>query len=149
MPKKIIALCASLSFYKNVIDIEKSLRKKGFKTHIPVTAKKMKKTKDFDETHYRLWLKDPSYYKRKTYLINNHNQKIVKSDAILVINLDKKGIKGYIGGNVLMEMALAFHLKKPIFVLNSISENHPFKEEIFALDSIFLDGNLNNLPQKI
>lgn len=32
---------------------------------------------------------------------------ICGSDAILVLNYDKKGIKNYIGGNTLMEMGFA------------------------------------------
>lgn len=32
---------------------------------------------------------------------------IVASDAILVLNFDKKGVKNYIGGNALMEIAFA------------------------------------------
>ncbi|NCB34336.1 MAG: ABC transporter ATP-binding protein, partial [Erysipelotrichia bacterium] len=48
---------------------------------------------------------------------------IVLSDAILVLNFDKKGIKNYIGGNTLMEMAFAHVNNKKVFLLNAVPED--------------------------
>lgn len=45
-----------------------------------------------------------------------------------------------------MEMALAFHLKKPIFLYNEIPDKSHFVEEIIGLEPIVLHGNLANLP---
>ena len=39
------------------------------------------------------------------------------ADAILIVNLEKKGISGYIGGNTLIEMAFAYVLGKMILLL--------------------------------
>lgn len=60
-----------------------------------------------------------------------HFTKIEWSDAILVANYDKKGIAGYIGGNTLMEIGLALHLDKKIYLLNRIPDV-PYDEEIRA-----------------
>ena len=38
-------------------------------------------------------------------------------DAVLVLNYEKNGVAGYIGAGVLMEMAVAHSLGKPIFIL--------------------------------
>ena len=70
-----------------------------------------------------------------------------KVDGFLWIdkNYKKKGIKGYIGGNVLMEMAVAFFLEKPIYILNAASKKSALYEEVMAIQPRFLKGNLNNI----
>ena len=67
------------------------------------------------------------------------------SDAILVLNYDKKGIKNYIGGNTLMEIGFAHILNKKIFLLNPIPDIDFYKSEIEATKPIILNGNLSNL----
>ncbi|MEX0616662.1 MAG: hypothetical protein WD231_02480 [Candidatus Woykebacteria bacterium] len=140
-----ICLCSSASFFKEVLEIEKELKKMGFSVSVPLTSKKMEKSGNFDVSHYKNWYKDKSEYRRKAYLMRNHFEKIEKSDAILVVNLKKNGLDGYIGGNGLIEMALAFWLKKKIFVLNKVSEKSSLYEEILGVQPIFLDADLNRL----
>lgn len=142
---KTIAVCASASFYKDVIEIEKQLKKLGYKVKIPAVANRMKKSGNFKVEDYKIWFNDESAYKVKTKLIVDYFKKIVESDAILVVNQEKTRIPGYIGGNVLMEMTIAFHYKKPIYVWNNIDNKSPFEEEIKALNSIFLDRDLTKI----
>ena len=59
-------------------------------------------------------------------------------DAILVLNLDKKGIKNYIGGNTLIEMGYGFILEKKIFLWNPIPEIEFYKSEIEAMNPIII-----------
>ena len=145
--EKTIAICASASFFREAVEIEAKLTKLGFKVKLPFTAMKMKRNKDFRPETYKTWLADPNpnAYKRKTFLIKNHLKKVVASDAILVINHEKNGIAGYIGGNTLLEMGIAFHLKKPIYILNAIGDNLAFKEEVFAIQPKFINGDLTKL----
>jgi len=142
---KTIALCSSASFYRQVLSIEKELKKMGFKTKIPSTAYKMKKNNNFSVNDHKLWYKDSSFYRIKTKLIKNHIKKIIQSDAVLIVNLEKDGKKGYIGGNVLIEMAIAFHYKKPIFIFNKIEYDCPFLEEILAMKPVFINGSLEKI----
>ncbi len=146
---KTIAVCASVSHYKNLDGIQKELKKLGYKVILPKTAKKMLKNGDFDTEKHKAWYKDKSLYNIKTGLIKAHLKEINRCDAILVTNYEKNGLQGYIGGNVLIEMAAAFIGKKPIFILNPIDENLGIKEEIYGLQSIFLDGNLENIKKKL
>lgn len=44
-----------------------------------------------------------------------HYKNILESDAILLVNDEKRGISNYIGGNVLIEMGQAFVNDKKIF----------------------------------
>lgn len=145
MTKKIITICASASHYNNVLGIEKELKKLSFKTKIPQTAKTMQRTNNFNVSTYKTWYKNKKDYSKKTKLILAHFKKILNSDAILIVNMDKNGIRGYIGGNTLMEMAIAFHYKKPIFIYNDISEDLQIKEEIYGVNPKFIKGDLNKI----
>jgi len=108
----------------------------------------MKKNNDFEVSHYKTWFKNNDYSK-KTQLILEHIKKVLKSDAILVTNYEKDGIQGNIGGNTLIEMSIAFVNKKPIFVLNPIDEDLGIKEEVYGLESIFINGDLNLIENKL
>lgn len=140
--KKGITICSSASFYAQVFEIEKVLKGAGFSVLIPLTANKMKRSGDFRVETYKTWLKNPNDYKRKTFLTKHHFSKVVRGDAILVLNYKKNDIEGYIGGAVLTEMAIALHFKKKIYVLNPIDESHSYKEEILAMNPVILNGNL-------
>ncbi len=142
---KTITICSSAAFFRQCVEIEKELKKLGFKVKLPLTATLMQKQKDFDVSHYKTWWKKYADFKRKGYLMKNHFRKIAQSDAILVINYEKNGIKGYIGGNTLMEMGVAFYLRKPIYILNPIDEKNILKEEIYGMLPVFLDGELKNI----
>ena len=65
----------------------------------------------------------------------------------MVVNYEKNGIDGYIGGNTLIEMAIAYHYKKPIYILNSISDKLGFKEEVLGLHPIFLNGEAEKISE--
>ena len=142
---KKICICSSGNFYKEVLEIDRELKRMGFATAIPHTAIAMKKSGDFEIAHYKTWHKDEKTFKRKAFLMRHHFRKIVASDAVLVINLRKRDIDGYIGGNVLMEMAIGFFLKKPIYILNDVSKDVGYYEEIAGMLPVFLRGDVKNL----
>lgn len=81
----------------------------------------------------------------KAVAINDHFSKVEWSDAILVVNHNKRGVEGYIGGNTLMEMALAFYLKKPIYMLSEVSSELLYKQEVMGMKPILLNGDLNKI----
>jgi len=143
--KKTITLCSSASFYRELLEIEGQLKKRGFRVKIPYTAAKMKKSGDFDISKIRTWLTNPADYKIKTKLMEGHFRKVVEGDAVLVVNYEKNGIDGYIGGNGLLEMFLAYQNKKPIFVLNQVSDDLILKEEVLGLQPTFIDGDLEKI----
>src|SRR3990167_5211110 len=102
----------------------------------------MKKSGDFNVDHYKTWYKNPKDYAKKAKLMRQHFKKVVECDAILVLNYEKKGMQGYIGGNGLMEMALAFHVRKPIYILNPVFESSPLSKKKWVLTPWFLNGTL-------
>ena len=83
--------------------------------------------------------------KQKPFFTKRHFKKIENSDGILVVNHEKKGIKGYMGPNTLMEIAVAFHFDKPIFFLNAFEKDNPFFEELTGLNATILNGDLSKI----
>ena len=146
MPK--ITICSSANFYRQAVDIQAQLEKEDYKVIVPVAATKMKESGDFDVSHLRTWLADANDYHKKAALMRGHFDKVAEADAILVLNYEKHGVQNYIGGNVLMEMALAFYLNKPIFIINEIPAESAFLEEIIGMGPIVLHGKIDSLPRE-
>lgn len=144
-----ITICGSIAFQDRILSVKEKLEKLGHEVKIwPLKVKdgkgqlisvqeyyRIRRTADNDEK----WVWD-----RKAEAVLEHFDKVAWSDAILVANYDKNNIKGYIGGNTLMEMGLAFFLKKKIYLLNEISEL-PYKEEILGVKPIILNGDLTKI----
>jgi hypothetical protein len=143
-----ITICSSASFYRQAVDVQAQLQKLDYRVIIPATAEKMKHSGDFNVQHYKTWFGNKNDYHKKTALMRGHFDEVKKGDAILVLNYEKHDIKNYIGGNALMEMALAFFLHKPIFILNEIPENSNFLEEIIGLNPVLLHGKVEALPRE-
>ncbi len=70
---------------------------------------------------------------------------IASADAILVLNYPRKGIKGYIGGATLMEIGLARHLGKKIFLLHPLPSEKElsYAFEVRLTNPIILDGDIS------
>ncbi len=66
----------------------------------------------------------------------NHYRKIKESDIVFILNLDKRGIKNYIGPSVFAEIAfaiglnLAFRKKIKIYCLNPLPKDLPYSREL-------------------
>lgn len=144
-----ITLCGSIAFQDEILSVKEKLEKLGHEVEIwPLELKdgqgnlipvkeyyKIRRTANEDKK----WVWD-----RKAEAVLEHFDKVAWSDAILVTNYDKKDVKGYIGGNTLMEMGLAFFLKKKIYLLNQIPELS-YKEEILGVKPIILNGDLTKI----
>ncbi len=144
---KSITICTSASFYKQAWKVKQNLEKMGFQVWVPITAKKMNQTGNYKVSHYKTWYEDSRQYTRKAYLMRKHFDEVKKADAILVVNLKKKGIEGYIGGNVLMEMGLAFYLKKRIYLWREVPKNVSNYEEIVGMRPVIIREKLDLIHQ--
>ena len=81
--------------------------------------------------------------KKSQGYIKWYYQAIKDSDAILVLNFDKREIKNYIGGNTLMEMGFAHVNNKKVFLLNELPESSPYIDEIKATFDLVINNDLN------
>lgn len=134
-----IAVCSSMATQElvdNIYVVGQELEKLGCE---PVLPPKM--------LSYDHQVSDVELAKIKSAYFINHLDKIKDSDAILVLNPRRKSIDGYIGGNTLCEMAVAFGHRKKIFVLYPLPEpgQLSYTAEIFAMQPIVLNGDLSQL----
>ena len=144
-----ITICGSIAFQDKILSVKEKLEKAGHEIGIWPSEVKGEDGQSIPvQEYYKIrraaannekWVWD-----RKAEAILEHFEKVAWADAILVTNYDKNDIKGYIGGNTLMEMGLAFFLKKKIYLLNEIPELS-YKEEILGLKPILLGGNLSKI----
>ena len=129
------AICSSMAFAKEMIQIKNELESLGHKVIIQDDVEAHANGKIGEEDKWRKIQIDPF----KTYF-----EEIKKSDAIIVINKDKNKIKNYIGGNTLIEMAFAYILNKKIFLLNPIPELS-YSDEIVAMKPVVINQNLKKI----
>jgi hypothetical protein len=141
-----ITLCGSIAFQDKIILLKENLEKMGHEVEIwPIKLKDDKgqpiSVTDYYKIRHAASADEQWVWDRKAEAITDHFNKVAWADAILVTNYDKNNIKGYIGGNTLMEIGLAFFLKKKIYLLNQIPELS-YKEEILGLKPIVINGDL-------
>ena len=142
---KTIVIRSSANFYRQANEVKKKLEKLGYEVQVPSTAEKMAKTGNYNADDYKTWYGDESDMPIKQQRMREHFDKILAGDAILVINDEKHGVKGYIGPNVLMEMGLAFAHHKPIFVMNLVGKDVSCWEEVLGMGSIFIASDLTKI----
>ena len=92
---KIITVCGSLKFYKEMMDITEKMELQGNCMLVPIYNPN-KPNKD-------------AYTEKKLVLNEMHKEKIKLADAILVVNVD-----GYIGSGTKSEIQYAESLHKEI-----------------------------------
>jgi hypothetical protein len=144
-----ITICGSVAFNEEAIFVKKELEKLGHDVEMWPLETEDKDGKVISvEDYYKIRKKAENdegwVWDMKAKEISRHFDKIVWADAILVLNYDKKEIKGYVGGNTLMEMGLAFFLKKKIYLLNNVPDLS-YKEEILGVMPIIINGNLSKI----
>lgn len=145
MKKKVITICCSASFYRQANQIKKELEELGFSVIVPLNARQMAKTGNYNVRSHKIWFQDKRKFPLKTRLMKQHFREIERSDGILVINLKKKGQRAYVGGNTLIEMALAFYLNKPIYLYRPVPKSAPYYEEVIGLNTLVINEDLSKL----
>lgn len=134
---KIFIIC-SKKFYDKVPEIQKELESNGHTISLPNC---------FDdpatEGRYRD-LGREAHSKWKAEMLKHSTDVIESNDAVLVINLDKHGVRNYIGGATFLEMYDAFRLGKKIYLYNDVPEGI-LQDEIIGFDPVILDGDLEKI----
>lgn len=137
-----ITICGSVKFAPQLVEIHGQLKELG---HEPLMHEDMFGLVDGTARQLKEEKMEGAEIKRKFGFIKWWHNCIKNSDAILVCNFDKNGIKNYIGGNTLMEIGFAHVNDKKVFLLNPIPEGVPYDDEIRAMVDLILDGDLNRL----
>ncbi len=143
-----ITICGSIAFIDQMYTLKKELEQLGHEVKLPpdrvpgedgtlIDAKEYYNHKKAAQNNSWIW-------QNHSQRIKDHFNKVQDSEAILVVNLDKNNIIGYIGPNTLMEMGLAFHLNKKIYLLKTIPEV-AYKEELIGMKPIVINFDLKVL----
>jgi len=134
-----IGIIGSMQFTKEMVKVRDELIKFGFDAfitdlHTPFIGKseeEIEKIKHYQKLHLDA--------------IKEFWNKMQGADAVLVMNLDKNGIKNYIGGNTLMEIGFAHVLNQKIFLYSPIPDIPYCKSEIEAVKPIIINGDLSKI----
>jgi diphthamide synthase subunit DPH2 len=149
-----ITICGSIAFYQEMEQLKKALGANGHEVFIPLLSneapaemgggKKINFGKYVEDNGgIDAFPPDNKLWNLKEKAIRDHYDKIEWCDAIIVSNHEKKGIVGYIGGNTLIEIGVAFFLKKQIYILNPISSELSYKQEIYGMKPVLLNGDIS------
>jgi len=134
-----IVVCGSMTFARQMVEAAEKLEKAGHTIVLPRHTKEYAEMKLAQERH-----EESVKNKISEDLICCYFNKIKDSDAVLIINCERHGVKNYIGGNSLLEMGFAHVLGKKIFLLNSMPEM-AYKDEIIATQPIILNGDFSKI----
>lgn len=138
-----IGLMHSLDFSVEVLDIKKKLEEKGHVISLCYSVNRIK-TGDFSVEEV-LDLKEKGSFSDYTIskdLIRWNWDRLQKDEAILVINLSKKNIENYIGGNTFLEMGFAYVSNKKIFLWNNIPDML-YTDEIKAMQPVVINRDID------
>lgn len=142
-----IVIVGSINFSYEIKKTADELEKLGHVVEIPTYTKKILSGEVTLDDYVKTKEKEGDFgfrEKANEDLIKKYHRSIQTSDAILVLNLDKKDIKNYIGGNSFLEMGFAYVMDKKIFLLNDIPDML-YTDEIKAMKPIILNGNLSKI----
>ncbi|MSR70632.1 hypothetical protein EXS62_01170 [Candidatus Kaiserbacteria bacterium] len=151
-----ITVCGSIAFYKDMEAARDDLLALGHEVKIPQLA--LEVPQQFgggDKVYFGKYVEDNGgidsfpvgheLWDLKESAIRDHYEKINWGEAILVVNPEKRGVAGYVGGNTLMEMGVAFFQQKPIYILHPVSSELSYKQEIYGMKPVVLEGDLSKI----
>ncbi|PIS08977.1 hypothetical protein COT75_03885 [Candidatus Beckwithbacteria bacterium CG10_big_fil_rev_8_21_14_0_10_34_10] len=138
-----IIICGSLTATNKILEIKSKLEAKGHQVEIPYGSKNSKIIKRVKNRKVIVDVKEAEE-KIKYNLLKKYYELIKQHEVVLVVNPEKKGIKGYIGGNTLMEMGFGYVLGKKIYCLYPLPKMS-YTAELLAMKPIILNGKINKL----
>lgn len=134
-----IIICGSISAAEDILSIKKVLEEKGHTVEIPEGVKHIHEWEGTDAPS-----SEKADRKIKNDLIRGYYEKMKEYDTVLIVNPEKKGIPGYIGGNTLIEMAFAHVLNKKLYCLNALPDMS-YASEMIAMQPIILHGDVEEI----
>ena len=137
-----IVVCGSMTASKEMVKVEKELKELGHNVILPEFTHDYAAMETIDKIHT-----ESTHNKVQYSLIKGYYEKIKDSDAVLIVNIEKKDISGYIGGNTFLEMGFAHVLDKKIYLLNEIPAVS-YQDEIDAMQPVVLDGDLSKIESE-
>ena len=132
-----IGIIGSMQFTDKMVEIKNNLDNLGHEAFLTDLHKTMIGKNDEEIEKIKL------HQKYNMDAIREFWREMQGADAVLVLNLDKNGIKNYVGGNTLMEIGFAHVLEQKIFMFNPIPDMPYCKTEIEAVKPVIINGDLS------
>ena len=134
-----ITICGSMVFSEKQMETKKKLEELGHEVFVSgfINSYIGKSEEEIEERTI--------FNKKENDAILEHWNYIKNSDAILVLNYERRGIKNYIGGNTFLEIGFAHVLGKKIFLMNHIPDMEIYKSEIEAVKPVVIEGDLKRI----
>lgn len=130
-----VFICCSKHFYNKIPLIKEELIKKGHKITLPNSFEDPFKEEEMKN------ISKEQHIEFKQKMMKLHKPKIKNNQAILVLNLEKKGIPNYIGGGTFMEVIKAWELNKKIFFYNPLPKCS-FTDELIGINPTIINKDL-------
>lgn len=134
-----IGIIGSMQYTEKMLEVRDALNKLGHQAFVTDLHKALVGKTDEEKEQIKL------HQKYNMDAIREFWRAMQEADAVLCLNLDKNGIKNYIGGNTLMEIGFAHVLNQKIFLLNPVPEIPYYKTEIEAVKPIIINGDFNKI----
>ena len=112
-----IIICGSISAAEEILSAKKKLEDMRYEVEIPEGVKNLEL-----RGRTEVSVEEKAEDKIKHDLIRGYFEKMKNYDVVLVVNPEKRGVQGYVGGNTLIEMAFGHVLGKKLYVLNPLPE---------------------------
>lgn len=149
-----ITICGSIGFYKEMEDVRDALQEMGHEVKIPELALEAPEKFGGDKkVYFGKYIEENGgidafpagheIWDLKEGAINDHFEKIDWADAVLIVNEEKRGVPGYVGGNTLIEIGVAFYGGKRIYIMHEVSPQLSYKQEILGMKPVMLRGDLS------
>ena len=134
-----IIICGSITAAQEILDIKSKLEAADNKVEIPEGVKS-----EYLRGRTEIATEEKAEDKIKSDLIRGYYEKIKLYDAVLVVNVDKRGVKNYIGGNTFLEMGFAHVLNKKLYCLNPLPDLS-YTSELAAMQPTILNGDFSKM----
>ena len=124
---------------KEMVEAEKQLQTLGHEVVLPRFTHEYASMELEQEMH-----SESVRNKMEHDLIRKYYNLIQEGEVILVLNIERKNIPGYIGGNSFLEMGFAHILNKPIYLLNPIPDMI-YTDELQAMKPMIINGDYSKI----
>jgi hypothetical protein len=152
MSKKLIVIIGSMIFMDKMNEVKERVMQLGFDVIAPsLTQEEIEigadTFMDYVDSQGGLEKCQPEnpIWVIKYEGMRQYFQYIEKADAVLVCNFDKGENTNRIGENTFIEMAVAFYLKKKLYILQKPPYQSEKIEEVLGMRPVFLDGDLSGV----
>lgn len=130
----------SMSFASKMFEVQETLTKQWHTVNLSPGIKFF-----VENPNAKMDFEQELQFCKETGIMKRFFDEIETSEAILFLNYDKKWISGYIGASVLMEIGIAYHFDKKIFLINPIDKSQWYALEVLLTNPTIINGDLNKI----